>query len=566
MQRYALLIGLDRYFEKQDRRLFYAESDAYDLKEALEEKCHFHCRVLPGKEATRESVQAIFDKKRLYRDDKPFQPEDVFLFFFSGHGHLEDGQYALQLFQGSTPRPDTALLMHELRDLLDITLPCKRCLCIFDACRDSSMDEPGKRGGPFSHAAAGKVESATASRTGKTIEIIFGCGEGQSSWEDSKWRQGILTHYLVQVLNQAGPFSELDFGHLCDLTGSLMASWQHPTKSGTRQRCVPYRQGNVDRVRLLPGEETINSIGMRFKAIPAGTAILGSPRTEKGRGYLERDEFTRHMETFYMSVHPVTAGQFARYAAETSQESYLPIALSQDKPDWSALLRLPKPEVCCERLVRKSSNLPMVGVSWEDAKALCYWLSSRGEGEYDLPTEDQWEYACRAGTTTRFSSGNELHSKDSLFDRGNENDPGIIEGTLISFSLENTLRHLSEVGVFRQNRFGLHDMHGGIIEWCMDGINPLLFMKAKLGGNPDARSAHETFFLHLREWMDKDEQLRWLTELVVGAGEVRVAKGGCWALRAEHCRAATRFAFKKDKRSAAVGFRVVWKPTRPPIM
>ena len=110
----------------------------------------------------------------------------------------------------------------------------------------------------------------------------------------------------------------------------------------------------------------------------------------------------------------------------------------------------------------------MVNVSWNDAIRLCAWLSREEGHEYRLPTEAEWEYACRAGTTTCFSSGS---TNDSLHEVANIADASANRAAgLVHWSDRH--RFTSPVGSYCANAFGLHDMHGNVWEWCSDEYDP----------------------------------------------------------------------------------------------
>lgn len=111
-------------------------------------------------------------------------------------------------------------------------------------------------------------------------------------------------------------------------------------------------------------------------------------------------------------------------------------------------------------------NHPVVNVSWNDAQAFCKWLSKKDECTYRLPTETEWEFACRAGTTTRFSCGDE--TKD-LFKHANVSDQtlaSVTPGLPWPTAFEDGAAYLAEVAQYQPNSFGLYDMHGNVLEWC----------------------------------------------------------------------------------------------------
>jgi formylglycine-generating enzyme required for sulfatase activity len=171
----------------------------------------------------------------------------------------------------------------------------------------------------------------------------------------------------------------------------------------------------------------------------------------------------------------------------------------------------------------KDSDHPVEQVSWEDAVAFCTKLSAmpdeRAVGrEYRLPTEAEWEYACRAGSTTTYSFGDD----ESLL------------GDFAWFS-SNSNAQTHPVGGKRPNAWGLHGMHGNVFEWCSDwsGDYPS-------GAATDPRGPSE--------------------------GSIRVFRGGSWRHSAGGCRSADRFRGDPSGRSSLLGFRLALSPSgaKPP--
>jgi uncharacterized protein (TIGR02996 family) len=226
-----------------------------------------------------------------------------------------------------------------------------------------------------------------------------------------------------------------------------------------------------------------NSIGMKFAWVPSGTFLMGSPKKEKGRGreglpteYGPHDYELQHKVTltkgFYLAIHPVT------------QASWWEI-MGSDPSHFHG------------------DELPVEKVSWDGCQEFLRKLSDREGHAYLLPTEAEWEYACRAGTTTPLSFG-ETISTDQAHYAGNQPAP---------------------VGSFLPNALGLHDMHGNVWEWCADWF----------GDYPPC------------DVIDPQGPQR---------GDYRVVRGGNFhAPEAIFVRSAARCGYMRSYRSRNVGFR-----------
>ncbi len=185
-----------------------------------------------------------------------------------------------------------------------------------------------------------------------------------------------------------------------------------------------------------------NLIGMKLVLIPKGEFLMGSPETEEGRKLGELQRKVRIEEPFYMGVYEVTQAQYEEIMKQN-------------------------------RSVERGPNLPVGFVSVKDAMRFCERLSVKEDQTYRLPTEAEWEYACRAGTTTPFHYGDKLTSKDANFHGGypygtDESGPN--------------LKEFQPVGSYKPNAFGLYDMHGNAAEWCLDRLRDRKYLHICRGG------------------------------------------------------------------------------------
>lgn len=227
----------------------------------------------------------------------------------------------------------------------------------------------------------------------------------------------------------------------------------------------------------------IEKAGIELVRIPAGRFMMGSPKDEEGRWDREGPQHEVVLAEFYLARTPVTNAQYGRFLAA--------------HPD------APKPEHWAGRDYNQPDQ-PVVGVSWDEAMAYCKWAG------LVLPTEAQWEYACRTGTTTRYWSGD-----------------GEADLARVGWYAGNSERRLHPVGEKPANAFGLLDMHGNVFEWCLDGYD-------KYATSPRPGDG-------LRR------------EPVPGAA--RVIRGGSWYDPARLARSAYRAAHHPGNRNDYLGFR-----------
>lgn len=234
--------------------------------------------------------------------------------------------------------------------------------------------------------------------------------------------------------------------------------------------------------------------------IPPGRFLMGSPTSEIGHSYYEDPQHEVRIDyTFALGKHTVT---FAEWDAAIAAGAEL------EKPGDQSWGR---------------NRRPVIGVNWHDAKAYVGWLNSKLglEGRrdaYRLPSEAEWEYACRAGTTTPFSFGATISTAQANYDGTYTYDDG---------KVGEYRQKTTPVGSFPANSFGLHDMHGNLWEWCEDAWND------NYNGAPIDGSA-------------------WLT----GDASYRVLRGGSWVTNPYQLRSANRYRYLPSNRNIIFGFRV----------
>ncbi len=177
---------------------------------------------------------------------------------------------------------------------------------------------------------------------------------------------------------------------------------------------------------------------------------------------------------FYLGVYTVTIGQFAQFVKATGHQTSAESSLYGGHGYSSSEKNIDQGKKYNWRNVgwEQTEDHPVVNVSWKDAEAFCCWLSKKEGKKYRLPTEAEWEYSCRAGTTTRFYSGD---SDESLKGVANIADASHRQkyarqtySNAAGVEWNDGYPFTAPVGKFRPNAFGLYDMHGNVEQWCAD--------------------------------------------------------------------------------------------------
>ena len=216
---------------------------------------------------------------------------------------------------------------------------------------------------------------------------------------------------------------------------------------------------------------------------------------------------------FYLGIYTVTRGQFRRFVKETG---YKTDAEKREKPgpDLKYEGDIYNPH-CSWRNpgFKQTDEHPVVNVDWDDAMAFCKWLGKKEGKTYRLPTEAEWEYACRAGTTTRYYSGND---PESLTRVGNVADAAFKAEYpyMAAIKASDGYVYTAPVGRFKPNAFGLYDMHGNVFQMCADWYSPKYYAESAACDptGPDGP----------------------------GPGNARVLRGGCWTFGPFVARSAAR--------------------------
>jgi len=377
-------------------------------------------------------------------------------------------------------------------------------LMLVDACRDN----------PFlSRNVAGTSALQTLADPPKGVTLFQSSASGERSYEDANLQRGIFTHYFVEGLQGKAANKEGEVT-LLGLVSYTMDNTRRRVLDQYRQKQVPYLRGEMTDFVLAKGAVVvpprpapaptatragermvieIRDVDYAFRWCPAGKFLMGSPESEKDRN---SDE-TQHQVT-------LTRGF---WMLETQVTQLM----------WESVMGSNPSKF-------KGLNFPVENVSWNDSQEYIEKLNALLEGtpgvpagfKFSLPTEAQWEYACRAGTTTPFNFGSTLNGDKANCDGNNP------YGTSTKGKY---LQQTTAVGSYPANAWGLYDMHGNVREWCQD-------------------------------WYENYASGVVTDPMGASTGSIRVLRGGSWDSSAEHCRSAFRISSGPSSRGNRIGLRL----------
>lgn len=242
------------------------------------------------------------------------------------------------------------------------------------------------------------------------------------------------------------------------------------------------------------GDTRVNSLDMAFVRVPPGDFLMGSPVDEQNRDMSEVQHRVRILKPFYIQTTEVTLRQWRMVMGRKML------------------------------FARKGSGMmPVTGISWHDCQEFIRRLNTRGEGGYRLPTEAEWEYACRAETTSAYSWGEQIDCEKAMY----ANSPmKYNECVALNRDTGMPVNGPAQVASYPPNPWGLYDMHGNVWEWCSDWLADYDKGGAVEPTGPDK-------------------------------GSLRVKRGGSWFGWGSACRSANRAGAHPASRLDTSGFRLV---------
>jgi formylglycine-generating enzyme required for sulfatase activity len=259
---------------------------------------------------------------------------------------------------------------------------------------------------------------------------------------------------------------------------------------------------------MKPYTQEIRSTRVKFDMVPirGGTFLMGSPEDEAGRGDDEGPQHKVTVSPFWMGKHEVTWDEYEQWA-NSLEKRLRQVKKIEPTPMDKLADAVTRPTKAYTDMTfgMGRDGFPAICMTQLAAKRYCEWLSAKTGHYYRLPTEAEWEYACRAGTTTAYSFGD---------DAGQLGD--------YAWYYENAKDKYHKVGEKKPNPWGLYDMHGNVAEWCLDQYDPDGYKAGTGGPGSEAPVINP---------------LAAPTKLYP-----RVVRGGSWDYDAEDCRSASRHA------------------------
>jgi formylglycine-generating enzyme required for sulfatase activity len=540
---YALVVGVTNYEKEELNGLRFPETDADAVAQELRGLGYTQVDVLKGSAAKKAAIEA-----KLNALSKRGRDKGIVFIFLSGHGtEIEvDGvgrsffspydteMKALRDAKGRplsvlAPTADSMVSIDEVLLALKESKAAHRIL-ITDCCRDDATRAKQMRSKSFG------TSIETKNLPTQTV-MLLSCSPGQTSLEHDDWGHGALTKCLLSELRGLSQLSRAKtMGSIGDdLILDVEALVRDTSKGQSTQQPKILTTGRVEIVLknnlVKPKTFTSKSTGMEFVLVPAGEFDMGSPESELDYSGKHASDERQHRvaiaRDFYLGQDEVTQGQFEKvmkfnpsyFSATGNYKDRVKGIDTRNHPveniTWfDALMFCNKLSESEGRVAAyRITEIEMDGPSIKSAKVA---RLESGSG-YHLPTEAEWEYACRAGSKSAFSFGTKLTEGQANF--GLEAKSGTTRPAARSAT----------------NGFGLRDMHGNVWEWCWDSY---------------METAYDS-----RRGLTRDP-------VVSGEGSFRVNRGGSWSNSPVRCRSANRDGYAPDFRSSDLGFRVSLQSVR----
>ena len=558
--KYAFLVGCSKYLKTEFRELPYTGNDVNGFRDALVQTGFpgEHVIVLHDDAKQRRYIPEkarILKELDLLLDGIRQREQDTLVVALSGHGLQFKGDpvsYFVPL-DGKVDDKSTLIALGGKDGLYELLKNCKakQKLLIVNACRNDptiGLDFATK-----------KVLLADEDRNEvpEGIAAIYSCQAGQKSYYDPDRKLALFFDHVIRAwkgeYDDGGEVTlEKFFEHVTVKTNidanrtlevkqtpSVQREYAGKWVIAAAAAEAPKEKSKLaNKPPAVIGKEFKNSIGMQLVRISAGTFMMGSPPGEEGRFDNEGQHEVEITQDYYLGACEVTIGQFRRFVDasgfKTEAEKDGEGGWGYDKAAEKFEGRKPKYTWRFTGFEQTDEH-PVVNVTWNDAKAFCKWLGGQEGKDYGLPTEAQWEYACRAGTKTRYATGDRegsLKGFANVADLSLKAFPGANpDWKYVDF--DDGYATTAPVGKFKKNGFGLFDMHGNVWEWCEDWFDSKYYANSPRK-DPEGPES----------------------------GKSRVLRGGSWYVDPRLCRSAFRVGLVPGHRDNVLGFRVVLR--QPP--
>ncbi len=322
----------------------------------------------------------------------------------------------------------------------------------------------------------------------RALEIIDECERQPARQRDYAAPLSLLESWLAGTL----------------ATGSFVDEWEQWLATAEEVRPPAIKTTPASTAKPAPTnpksdfQVMLGDVPLEMIYVPSGTFMMGSPDNEKERSDSEGPQHRVNVPEFWVGKYQVTQAQWQ-------------VVMGNNPSSF------------------KGNNHPVENVSWENAEDFCQKLAQMTGKAFRLPSEVEWEYACRAGTTTPFAFGDSLASTQANFN-GNYPYGGAVKGPY--------LKSTAPVGSYAHNAFGLYDMHGNVWEWCQDWFADDYYQQCEKQGTVIDPTGPEK-------------------------GQSRALRGGSWGLNGRNCRSADRNWLEPGDLNLKFGLRVVVSARTP---
>jgi len=495
-------------------------------------------RERPSKFASESATKALRDFNTAEQDlakKRETKTKEIEKIFEERHGTIR-GQLVTKLKK--------RLVEETKNGKLDAAVGIRSAISYFEKLKPS--DPPGLRGQPR------KLSSASANQAMKSFmsdeRALIKKRDEKNKQLDKYFKQthGELRDVLVAELSKslaeqtaAGEldgaleirsavsyFSKMKLGEVTVESAEATTTEVKPAEKAVAK---PAEKTRADKSKLT------NSIGMKLQLIPPGEFLMGSETESdalvKAFRWKGENQFPQHKVTitkpFYMGAYEVRVRDFKEFVAATGHKTMAEKSKQGGQGyDGNSRITVNRSFTWKNVGFEQDDDHPVVNVTWFDAFKFCEWLSSKEKVTYKLPSEAQWEYACRAGSKNMYYNGNETESLTSIANMADTSWRKKLNKKKSKVTTSDDCVFTNRVGQYLPNQFGLYDMTGNVSEFCHD-------------------------------WFQDYDQSAKVDPVGPEQGEKRVARGGGWRDNPFGCRTAARVKIWPTVRGVALGFRVV---------